>query len=226
MPSLRSFPCLLLLALPCAAMADPVTVTMSTSGRIDANPLVIDDFWPEAQAMDQMPFTLTMSAVFESGSETYGSGSSRAWDPLTDFDLSFELGGMTYHPTTQGGASATLYHDTSGIDVYQMEVYFGPSANISFSASINGPAGSFGSTPLAPVKLESAPGLSGSIHIGVSPSNPDAPGYWVMDGKADSFYLQVASAVPEPAPFGMLAAGVLTLGWWRWRVRRPISSTA
>lgn len=225
MTSLRTLSCQLALAavIPCTAFADPVVVSTRASGTIDVNPAVFDRLWPGGQALDRMPFQLSMSSVLQSDSLVTDANGTHARDLSTQLHFDFKLGDYDYHKTILADVGVDLYQQGDGTDVYRMLVSFGPSYNDSFTTMLFGPAGSFGATPLTPVTLGSNLGLAGNISMFLSPDNPDATPFWgSMAANTDSVSLQVMSAVPEPAPFGMLAAGVMTLGCWRWRTSRRV----
>jgi len=221
MARLRALPCLLAFAfaLPCTARAGTVEVTIHTSGSMDANPLVLYALGLDTSTTDRLPFDLTISSSFDSANLVDSAGGPYANAAGAELQVSFQLGAMTYRYAGTGGADVRLYDAGSGRQGYQLQIGFGPAFNnnLLVRSVVIAPAGSFGASPLSPLSLGAGPGLAGFASVGAYPSNPDAPGFWTMSADADRFSLQVTSPVPEPAPFGMLAAGMFILGGWRLR---------
>ena len=165
MTSLRTHSCQFALAaiIPCAAFADPVVVSTHATGTIDAHLMVFDRLWPGGQALDRMPFQLSMSAVLQSGSVVTGASGTHARDMSTELDFWFKLGDYDYHKTIPADVDVDLYHQDGATDVYRMQVSFGPSDNYLFTTLLFAPSGSFGATPRMPVTLGSNLGLQAGV---------------------------------------------------------------
>lgn len=233
MASPRALPCLLALAiaLPCTAQADTVEVTMHASGMMNANPLVMVALGLDTNVMDRLPFDLTITSSFEPGTVIDTDFGPYAGASDADVELSFQIGSMSYHYAGKGGTDVRLYQNLDGSWSYVMESGFGPQfadEDVFVTTAIGLPAGGIGTTPLAPISLETGSGISGYASVGSAPHNPDAPGVYDMSGDANYVSLQVTSPVPEPAPIGMLAAGIFILGGCGcgcgWRKRLLFSS--
>lgn len=221
MGRLRALPCLLAfaIALPCMARADTVEVTMHASGAMYANPIVLHALDIDTGITDRLPFDLAISASFDPGSVTDGPYGPQASADETAVEMSFQLGDMRYHYAGTTRSYVVLYDAGNGRQGYRLEFGFGEvvGTQVDVSALVIAPAGSFGPDPLAPRSLGADPGFTGFVSFDTYSTSPDSPYFMSMNGDADRVSLQVTSPVPEPAPFGMLAAGVFILGGWRMR---------
>ena len=75
------------------------------------------------------------------------------------------------------------------------------------------------SGPLSPLYADAGDGVAGSYAIDAVPGYPDVPLHWQMASMIAAFSVQVG-VVPEPAPFALLAAGLLSPGLRR-RLQLP-----
>jgi hypothetical protein len=211
----------LLLALPLAALADPISVTTRSTGSADPHPIVLDalglDYWDYSGG--PLPYELTISSVFDPAGSGYFDEGFRVSDYGSQVSLSLTLGADTFQFASEGATSVQAY---SGW--YSHEIWFDSprpgSGKILFIANWLTGAPGLDSPPLTLHQLVTS---EGNAQLDAMPSNPDAPGFWSMYGKADSVTL-VTSPVPEPAPFGMLLGGVLVLGLWA-RLRHTSGSS-
>lgn len=208
--------CLLLCAAPALALADPVVVTTRTSGSATALPVLLTALGMDpAFALQELPYSLTLSSTYDPNDMPSVRG-----DYDYDYDsaivVDFRLGDMHYRANANG-ASAVLRAASSGNDTYEHQVEFLPpdspwsykfrQVGILALPSLDG-AGALTPRTLGPTDV-----VFGTMDITAYTAMPDAPGPSVLLGSTvSSMSVQVVSAVPEPAPFALLAAGVLTLG--------------
>ena len=198
----------ILLALPLAAVADPLTVTTRSSGIADVNQTVLyylglDDTIEAAE----LPYELTIRSTFDPVADLPGRGE---WvtDQSSQVLVEFRIGSMTYHYTGSGSTSANVHTPFDTGDAYRHEVELD---NLHFWQTGYAPTGTLG--PGGALTMRDIGGItSGVFGINAYPFNPDAPGFWTMGGKATSFSVQVMSAIPEPASYALLAAGLFVLG--------------
>lgn len=205
----RLLPCMLL-ALPLTALAEPFTVTTRSTGIADVNPTVLYylgmDNTIEASAL---PYELTIRSTFDPVADLPGRG-----EPLFDRDsqvvVEFRLGNMRFDYTGSGMTWASVYTPFDAGDGYWHQVELD---NLHFSQRGFAPAGTLG--PGGALAMRELGGItSGYVSIDAFPSNPDAPGYWTMNGAVNNFSV---SAVPEPAAYALMAAGLFVLGRRRLR---------
>ena len=203
----------ILLALPLAAVGDPLTVTTRSGGIADVNPTVLyylglDDTIEAAE----LAYELTLRSTFDPVADLPGRGEWVA-DQSSQVLVEFRIGSMTYHYTGSGRTSANLDTPFDTGDAYRHEVELD---NLYFWQTGFAPTGTLGLG--GALAMRDVGGItSGLFGINAYPSNPDAPGSWPMRGKATSFSVQVMSAVPELPSYALLAAGLFVLG--RRRVR-------
>lgn len=216
MSSLARQLCAGMLVVPLAALADPVEVHSWASGTIDSDPVVLSqldielDDYPE-----QLPFSLSVrslwdrdggGAIFDYGQRVEGYG--------VPVSISLSIGGQTYEFADASGAG---YLATSPSGYLQDVSFEYGRYDISISISGRETVGLTGS-PLAPRPATPGDGLAGLVEIRTYPTNPDAPGSWIMWSTTVSTWVQV-SPVPEPATNMMLLAGLGALLCWQGRRR-------
>lgn len=211
---------ILLFALPMTAVADPVSVTVRSSGQIDLpDPLVLDRLGLETPD-ESVPYQLTVRSIFDPGSAGYGDLRDLVIQDPGDLDISLKLGTQSYHFADKGYSDVQVYKIDDTTDGYEYDITFNPpEASGNYSMSIwnrmAAPTGtSTGHSPLATRSIDF--GTHGFTQFVAFPSNPDAPGFWTMFPTIETYSLQV-SPVPEPATLGMLAAGMLAVAGWRRR---------
>lgn len=206
----------LVLAFPLAALADPVTVITHTTGSADVDPLVLSQLGLDGNTQaETLPYELTLRSTFDPVA-TLPTRGEWAMDTDSEVVIDFRIGGMHYHYTGRGYATALLstpyglggdyyHHEVRLPDAYFQQVAFGTARSF-------GAGGALGDREIGTFS-------DGYVAISTYPTNPDAPGMWLMGATPATYRLQVVSAVPEPAPYGLAAAGLLVLGW-RQRMRR------
>lgn len=205
----KLLPCMLL-ALPLAALADPFTVTTRSSGIANVNPTVLYylgmDNTIEAS---ELPYELTISSTFDPVADLPGRGEP-IFDRESQVAVEFRLGDMRFDYTGSGMTWASVYTPFDTGDAYWHEVQLD---NLHFSQRGYAPTGTLG--PGGALVMRELGGITGGIFwIDAYPPNPDAPGSWSMNGAVNNFSV---SAVPEPAAYALLAAGLFVLGWRRMR---------
>lgn len=231
--------CILLCALPLAALADPVTITTRSAGTIKLDATVLQALGLDNTAQEgQLPYEVILRSTIDPAPAAPGYGQG-VYELGSDTTVDFRVGTMSYHYAGAGLTDANLYNPFGHVDVYQHRITIVPPAAFPYAIQLTnygeGPLGSFGTGgALWPHDVDESAGLGGSFRVQIYESNSSSPNFWDMNGIATAFSVQVVGAVtappvPEPASYGMLAAGMLTLGWWRRRTRggrRPVSSTA
>lgn len=209
----------LLLVLPIAAVANPVSVTTHSTGLVDPNPAVLGRLGIETPG-SILPYDLTVRSVFDPDSAGYLNLGDFAIQDEGDLDISLKLGSKAYHFAGQGWSNVRTYKVDDATDGYEHDITFSPPETVGFDVSIwnrmIAPAGTFTGQPVLATRRSPFTPLDAFTDFVATPSNPDAPGLWTMIGTVKTFSLQV-SPVPEPATLGMLAAGVLALGLRRRR---------
>jgi hypothetical protein len=213
--------CLLLLFLPAATLAAPapvtvaVTVVTHSEGTTYINPSVLIPLgMAYASDADSVPYALTLTSTFDwegplPPRDVWASRDS------TQVTVDFNVGAAHYHYAGNALSSAIVHTPFGGGDGYRHEVWVDPNPgsygySFNFTHSLHAPAGSLGAGALAPVV---ASGAMPNVSYGITAyySNDEYTFSFPMYGDAASLSLQVTSPVPEPAPFVLLAAGLLTL---------------
>lgn len=198
-----------------APLAAPVAVITRSSGTTTANDTILAALGLNSvPTTAPLPYALTLRSTFDAD-----SGTGLVTDYGGDVVVDFQIGGQTFHYNGIGNSSA-MRDSVSIFDNYEQHIWFDtpgpPNANytVHFYNKLHDLPGSMGqSGPLTPFAADQNSGkdVFGSYAINAYPSNPDVPLSWNMGGAATALSVQVA-VVPEPAAFGLLAAGLLTLG--------------
>ncbi|WP_020653189.1 PEP-CTERM sorting domain-containing protein [Massilia niastensis] len=221
--------CMILLALPVAALADPVAVTTHSTGTSTVDNTILSALGLNSVATTApLPYELTLRSTFDPGSDPL-------WPPgwAYDFDsevvIDFRIGSQVYH--YDGTANSSVNRVSVSIfDSYEHNIWFTtagpPDANytVHFHNRLYDLPGSMGlGGPLTPFDANESSGenVFGYYTINATPSNPDVPLSWSMQGPPATLSVHVA-VVPEPASFVLLAAGLLTLGLRRRFGRVPM----
>lgn len=218
MPDPIKHACLFLLAVPAAALAEPITVTTHSTGMASLNPTVLYALgWDLPSERLEEPYALTMSTTFD---WTGPLPAREEWASQVDgqVEIDLRIGDFRYRYAGAEWSNAILYTPYSvGGDAYQHETWVNPTPDVygysfNFTQVFLGPAGSMGpGGALAPGVLEgAAPG--GFFHLTAYYSNDEYTFAFPMSGDVATFSVQVSSPVPEPASFALLAAGLATLG--------------
>lgn len=208
--------CMLLLALPVLALAEPVTVVTRSTGSSATNAIVLSALGlNNVPAATLLPYELTLTSTFDSDQNAPASDESVHDDGASVID--FHLGNQVFRRAASAYSSVSRYAQSSGFDRYTHGIAFdtpgSPSVNytISFTHQLDYlPDSEQPGKPLAPLDVDESDGVVGSYTIWVRPGNPDVPLNWIMGGEASTLSVQVA-AVPEPASFALLGAGLLSL---------------
>lgn len=216
--------CMLALAMPLGALADPVAIVTRTSGTMTTNDTVMG--WlglaaPPGLAI--LPYELTIRTVMDPQAPGF-DGSRGYWvqqDNSAQLDVTLALGAQTYHYAGLGTAAV------SGVgDIYRQHIRYALPGSASGllifqnDASIGGM--NFGSdSPLHPPQLGEVPSTWAYATVnGVD--HPGAPDEEFASMTGDGKVFSV-SMVPEPAQGALLAAGMATL---LLRTRKPRGSAA
>lgn len=232
MPSLIERSCLLLLALPALAVADPFTVVTHSTGIASVNPTVLYALGQdESPAEYELPYELTLTSTFD-WNDPLPARDDSASQYDAEVTVDFRMGDLDYHYAGRGWSTVSLYTPSSlGGDAYWHETWIVPnpgSYGYSFNVeqALRGPAGSMGpGGALTPGIIESGGSADGYVGITAYYSNDEYTFLFPMSGEVASFSVQVTSPVPEPASFGLLAVGMLILGLRR-RLVEPFPAQA
>jgi hypothetical protein len=227
MPLLIRRTCIFLLALPLAALADPVTVTTHSSGTIIVNDssigeagsvLIVLGLNPLTNTAP-LPYELTLTSTFDTDTMVPPDG-FWAHDYGGDVVIDFHIGTQVYHYAGPANSTVNLTAQSANVEEYSQLVWFDtPYYSFGFYHQLLGPPGSMGFyKPLNPLYADENDGLSGRTMIYLDPYATDVQDVFSIQAGGPVISVNVA-AVPEPAPFALLAAGLLTLGW-RWRSGR------
>jgi hypothetical protein len=217
--------CTLLLALPLVAVADPVTVTTHSTGVQNTNDaslagansmlnvLGLDPLVPGAP----VPYDLTLTSTFDTNSMpspesfwAYANG---------NVVIDFHIGAQTYHYAGAANSSAHLAGQSANVEEYGHTISLeAPNYFYGFAHEMTGPTGSMGQfNPLAPLDVDESKLTNYSAHIGFSLKTE--PISFSMDPTTSTMTVHVA-AVPEPASYALLAAGLAMFALPRLRARR------
>jgi len=215
--------CVSAIALPAAAFAVPVTVVTHSTGTASVHPTVLHALGQqETPPEDTLPYELTLTSTFDwtGPLPARGEGPYMVYD--TEVVVDFRMGDLVYHAAGRDFSSASLYTpDPIGGDMYWHEVSMNPypyayGYSFNFEHTLHGPAGSMGpGGPLTAGTIDGSGDPYSYLWITAYYSNDEYTFSWTMPGDVATYDVRITSAVPEPAPFAMLAGGVLALGLWR-----------
>lgn len=202
--------CMLLLALPLAALADPVTVITHSTGTALPNDTVLNTLGLNpSTATEPLPYELTLRSTFDTDTTIPGFW---ARNEASDVVIDFHIGDQAYHYDGIAHSTANLYGQSANVEEYNHSIGFEtPTLNWGFNHKLLGPTGSMGQeAPLAPLYADDSDGVHGYFAVVVDPTAPEV-GSFSIEGNTATISVQVA-AVPEPASFALLAAGMSMLG--------------
>lgn len=210
---------MLLLALPVAAVADPVAVISHSIGTSTVNNAILNALGLDSvTTTDPLPYELTLSSSFDPDANP--STSEYAKNDGGKAVIDFHIGSQYFHRDGIAYSSAHRYAQSLNIDSYEHYIQFytdGAPANSGYSLvfdhTLFGLPGSMGASgPLTPFHADESDSANGYYVIDAYPSNPDVPLSWQMAGYATPTISVNVAAVPEPASLTLLAAGLLSLG--------------
>jgi hypothetical protein len=215
---------MLMLALPIAALADPVTVTTHSTGTSVVNSSVMNILGLNPVATTAaLPYELTLSSNFDTDT-MIRPDDFWAHDYGGDVVIDFRIGTQVYHYAGPANSTVNLDAQSAYVEEYGHRIWFDtPNYSFGFYHSLLGPPGSMGiDNPLAPLDADENDLMNFSTGIYVNLVTNDAPSF-SMNPISATISVHVA-AVPEPRSFALLAAGLLTLGVLR-GIRRVQRST-
>jgi hypothetical protein len=216
MPILNQRCCALLLALPVAALAAPVSVVTHSTGTSSTDNTILSALGLDSlTSTAPLPYELTLSSTFDPDANPPTSN-AWAYDYGGEVAIDFRIGSQVYHYDGPANSAANL--QSGSLDTYEHHIWFDtpgpPTANYSvhFYHTLAGLPGSMGlGGPLTPLDADENDGVYGYYNINAYPSNPDVPLSWQMASYNATLSVHVAP-VPEQATYVLLAAGLLTLG--------------
>lgn len=197
------------LALPLAAVADPITVTTSSSGFMDPVPGAVFHLGMDLYDYRNgpLPYSLSISSTFEPEQFGLSEDGREYWTSDAELAMALQIGSQAYR--YDGMLANTVKVRVLAGGGYEHEVGLiplgTPRAVTFVSNTLNASAGS--DSLFAPRSLTLGPG-GGTTRIFTFLDDPDAPSIsWEMHATAASMSLQVVSTVPELAPMYALLAG-------------------
>jgi len=217
------------LAAPAPTLAAVFTVETRATGLIEANPIVLSTLGLGDPGSGLVPFSLYLVATFNTDSPGYTDLGSVVIAPESNVDIdmrvgTYGMGEQRYQNLIAGWANVRVYDLGGGNEGYQLQAGFDPPESSSNSFQITqwvaGPAALIGPLqPLVPHVIYQNPNLESQVDFAAYALNPDAPGAWHMTAGADTFSVEIKTAVPEPGSVGLLGAGLLVLCLWRRRMK-------
>lgn len=217
--------CMLLLALPLVAVADPVTVTTHSTGIHSTN---VDSFGATNSMLNvlglepltstaPLPYELTLTSTFDT--DAMPSPESFWAQAIGDVVIEFRIGTQVYLYAGPANSVAHLAAQSANVEEYSHSIWLEtPNYYHGFGHAMLGRAGSMGEfNPLAPLHVDESDFTNFSAHLNFSlKAEPISFG---LDPISSTMSVHVA-AVPEPASFALLAAGLGTLALPRLLSRR------
>jgi hypothetical protein len=208
---------MLLLAFPILAWGNPVVVITHSAGTTSVDGTILRALGLNSVAGTTRPFyELTLTSVFDTEDNPYQSGASAYADGAAVID--FRIGSQHFHYAGKAHSLAFLSAQSTGVDSYMHSIGFDTpgSPNSSFAIAFAHqlfyiPDSQQPGEALAPLDIGDSDGVPGSYTIYAFPGNPDVPLSWIMGGRGSMISVHIAP-VPEPTPFALAAAGLLTLG--------------
>lgn len=201
-------------------LAETYTVTTGTTGL--SGEFSLPGMFPQGDIAGTGPYELTVTGVFDGANVASDAG--RQWLRADDVDLhlSLRFGDAVYSLQTVGQLSTQIFTDTDGDGnafkrLYQ-SVIFDPPGDGNYArfeqylfldadqfaiGSVLEPASAYYADPIVKgftVRDAYVDGTSSTI-------------YGEAAGRANTFSYNVAVAVPEPATWAMLAAGLALVGY-------------
>ncbi|MEH6435978.1 PEP-CTERM sorting domain-containing protein [Massilia sp. DD77] len=207
--------CMFVLGLPALVLAEPVSVTTHSTGTSNVDSTILFALGLDSVTTAPfLPFELTLRSTFEPDAIP----SNWAYNDGGEVAIDFRIGDQEFHYGGRADSSVNLYDQSTSFDAYGHVISFntpGPpdsSYIIRFSHTLYylpdnpGAAG-----PLSPLYADARDGVYGHYTIDAFPSYPDVPLHWQMSSTTDAMLSVQVGVVPEPAPFLLLSAGLLTL---------------
>ena len=218
MSFLRKCSGMLLLALPLAAVAVPVTVTTHSTGIHQVNDASIGATYsllnvlglePPTSAA-RLPYALTLESTFDTDIMARpGSFQGQAYD---DVVIDFRIGTQAYHYAGPAYSMAHLGFQSANVEELGHTIFIDtPNYRYGFVHELLGAPGSLREyDPQAPFDIDESRLTHFSAHL-----------FFNLFAEPISFSVDPVSAtmsvhmtpVPEPASFALLAAGLATLTW-------------
>lgn len=225
MSLLRKRICMLLLALPLAAFAGPVTVTTHSTGINGENDYSLGTTNSMLNVLGlepltstaPLPYELTLTSTFDT--DTMPSPESFWAEAYGDVVIDFRIGTQVYHYAGPANSIAHLAAQSASVEEYSHTIWLEtPNYYFGFVHDMLGAPGSMGQfNPLAPLDVDESDLTNFSAHLYFNlKAEPIAFGIYPT---SSTMSVHVA-AVAEPASFVLLAAGLAALALPRLLARR------
>jgi hypothetical protein len=220
--------CVLLLALPLTAVAEPVTVTTHSTGvhRTNDASLGATNSLLNVLGLDPLtstaplPYALTLTSTFDTDAmPSPESFWAQAYGAVV---IDFRIGTQAYRYAGPTSSTAYLAAQSANVEEYSHTVWLDtPNYRYGFVHDLRAPSGSLGQyNPLAPLDVDQSRLTDYSAHLFFN--LVAEPIDLSLDPVSSTMFVHVA-AVPEPASFALLVAGLAALALPRLlslRVRR------